>query len=70
MIGYQNSRLWFLRLLISRLRCGSVWLGISKSQLRLPQIVGYLVGYDLFLYKNGPFLPISWLRFAVIVYPT
>ena len=28
--------------------CGSVRLPISKSRLRLPQIVGYLVGYRLF----------------------
>ena len=28
--------------------CGSDWLPISKSRLRLPQIVGYLVGYWLF----------------------
>ena len=70
MIGYQNSRLRFLQLLISRLRYGLVWLGISKSRLRLPQIVGYLVGYHLFLHKNVPFLPISRLRFAAVVYPT
>ena len=63
MIGYQNSRLRFLQLLISRLRFGSVWLGISKSRLRLPQIVGYLVGYHLFL-------PISRFRFAAVVYLT
>ena len=71
MIGYQNSRLRFLRLVISRLRCGLVWLGISKSLLRLTEIVGYLVvGYHIFLHKNVSFLPISWLRFAAVVYPT
>ena len=70
MIGYQNSRLRFLRLLISRF--GLVWLGISKSRLLLPQIVGYLVGYQSLIFeKNVPFFPItSRLRFAAVVYPT
>ena len=68
MIGYQNSRLRFCGYYL--VNCGLVWLGDSKSQLRLPQIVGYVVGYHLFLHKNVPFLPISRLRFAAVVYPT
>ena len=50
--------------------CGSVCLEISKSQLRLPQIVSYLVGYHFFSSKNVPFLPISQLRFAEVAYST
>ena len=68
MIGYQNSWLQFLRLLISRLRFGLV--GNLKKSVAVTQIVGYLVGYHLFSSKNLPVLPNIWLRFAAVVYPT
>ena len=45
MMGYQNSRLRFLRLLISRLRFGFGLAGNLKKSVAVTQIVGYLVGY-------------------------
>ena len=70
MIGYQNSQLRFLRLLISWLQFGLGWESQIVGCDYHKYLVGYLVGYHLFLHKNVQFLPISQLRFAAVVYST